>query len=1008
MKKKITKLVSSVLILAFILSTFSVFAFASTDSTGSGAAAMNSTDDIELIINRPYDEGWGYANGFGTGSVGDHKYVIDYEEDENYDYNYFCRIESTDVTTGYLELNYGTRVPELDYTILELDIKTDDLCNFGSPIIYFTSKDKQDPAVNENTVEKFSIAGVSNNSLVLIPSGEAAYNTTPSYAIGDLTGEWIHFAMSARVDQRKCPECGTVYDLNLTNKFSLTCPCPLDENPDASPVLVGDMDKLLSMRFYFSYSDTFNPAAATKAPGRADRIDLNNTYYYDVVFNNIASIEMFYLGMPKNSKTIGHSYCVDNVQLYNGVKVPTAIPAYLGYGSMVDTAQAKTEEIIGSDNGKTTLQYISEGLIMKTDFEYCIDAGTKRPILTEGQEAYGAPVKIDGEVYVPLQAILDWIGYPPYQHEDGLSFDISTDKGSTFIAIGRKTATVNGELIELDAAPGVVTDPKTEKSYVVISKGDVEKLFSGYYVTYDDMGLIAISEGANLFNRESDLRLMLDVMKSFVFTQLSSQQYFDLAKENTNNFQHPYIIADQEQFDALKEAYEATEDAALKKYLEEVMVNANKVFDNYTASLVIESPDSDKESFKLAMFQNIVGKTVYFAGTVEGYDSTLKTTEKCSDAVDVYLDPVYEEDGTTVRGYKLFFYSGTTKTYIRLYENRPGEAGLGGARVEITNKIPLEYYTYNLLAKTLVVTSSDGLNSYYIGANKRVENLTWGNMANITEGNVDKLGTEYFPVHLVSLVTDNDEAFGAVDTSGAPVRNSSYEYLFDTIKNPFANIGNNGYNGGGRNPVLVERTEDIKLLAFAYQITGDEKYAVLAYEMLSSLMLWSHWAPAYFIDCAEATANVAIAYDWLYNVWTAKGYDIKEVESVIYKNGVLIGYNYTNGVELNESILSNQGIQGIYNTATDSWNAIGTSYIAIASLAILGTDYLNNGSVYDANAATDESVVSTTESNYVKAAVNLLENNVYGLTQIGLDMYAPDGSFIESATKWSYASCVVA
>lgn len=1003
MKKRLTKLISSVLILAFLVSAFSVLAFANESDADNGGVATASDSGMELIVNRPYDEGWSYDNGFGTDEIGDHKFSIDYEEDENYNYNYFCRIESADVTTGYLKLGYGTNSPELTHTVFEIDIKTDDLCNFGSPIIYLVSNDNMSGERDKKVHEKYAIAGITDNNLVLTPSGEITPSTAVSYSVGNLgEGEWLHFAMSARVDQRQCPMCNTIYDLTLENKFSLYCTCEQEKNENAGPVLVGDMLKLMTARIYFSYSDQFNPTAAVKAPGRADRIDLSsNTYYYDVVFKDIASIESIFIGMPKNNKTIGHSYKIDNVKLYNGVSVPTGVPAYLGYGTNVDVTQAKTEEIIGSDNGKTILQYISEGLIMKTDFEYCIDAGTRRPILADGDKAYGAPIKIDGEVYVPLQAILDWIGYPPYQHEDGLSFDISTDKGSTFIAIGRSTATVNGELVELDAAPGIATDPVTEKPYVVISKNDVEKLFDGYHVTYDEMGLIAISEGADLFNRESDLKLMLDVMKSFVFTNLSAQQYFDYAKENTSNFSHPYIIADQDEFNALREAYLETEDEALKKYLEKVIADAADVFDNYTASVIIESPDSDKESFKLVLFQNQLGKTLYFTGEIEGFDSSLKTSEKCSEAADVYVENVYDADETTVLGYKLYFYKNDAKYYIRLYENRPGDPGLGGARVEITTKIPLEYYTYNLLLKTFVVTSPDGFNSYYIGASNRNQNLSYGNMATITEDNLGNLDTTRFPLRLVSLVTDNDELFGAEDTSGAPSRNSSYEYLFDTIKNPYATIGNNGYDGGGRHPMLVECTEDIKLLAFAYQITGEEKYAVLAYEMVESLMLWTHWAPAYFIDCAEATANVAIAYDWLYNVWTAMGYNVKDVESIIYRNGVLIGYNFTNGVELNESILSNQGISTIYNTSTGKWNAMGTSYMAIASLALLGTDYLNNGNVYKENTVVEEGTVTSTEFGYVNAALNLLVNNVYGLTQIGLDVYAPDGSFIESATAWS-------
>jgi len=1001
MKKRITRLISSVLVLALLVSAFSVLTFANTASAEEYTTAPYEDSGMELIINRPFDEGWSYSNGFNTGLAGDHRYTIDYEEDKDYNYNYFCRLESTNSALGYIELNYGAKKPEVTHTVFEIDLKTDDTCNFGSPIIYLESNDLKDQK-NDDINAKFTLASISNNNLVLLPKGEINASTSASYTVGYLGDNWIHIAVSARVDQRKCPECNTVYDLNMENKMSLTCDCLQKKDESAGLITESNMLKVMNARVYFSYSDTFNVANAISAPGRADRINLENTYYYDVVFTDIASISAFFIGIPKNTKTLGHSYCVDNVKLYNGVQMPTGVPAYLGYGNNVDVTQAKTEEIIGSDKGKTTLQYISEGLIMKTGFGYCVDAGQRRPILTDGNNVYGAPVKVDGEVYVPLQAILDWMGYPLYEHEDGLSFDISTDKGSTFIAIGRKTATVNGELVELGSAPGIATDPVTEKSYIVISMEDVSKLFEGYYVTYDDMGLIAISEGENLFNRKTDLELMLDVMKSFVFTKLTSQQYFDYAKEKTNNFNHPYIIADQDEFNALREAYLATEDASLKEYLDSVMANANNVFNDYSVNAVVEAPVPDK-AFKLAVFQNILGETLYFDGSIEGFDMSIKTTKRYSEAVDVYVENVYEQDNETVRGYKLYFYSGNVKTYIRLYENKAGEAGLGTARVELTTKFTSEYYTYNSFLNTFVLTSADGLNTYYIGTNDRKEVLIGTNMVYITDANVNNLDTTYFPLRPVTFNVnggEDNEDIGDTDASDT-IKSGMYQYLSKSIKNPYADIGNNGYDGGGRNPFLVEVTEDIKLLAFAYQVSGNEKYAILAYEMVSSIILWSHWAPAYFIDCAEATANISIAYDWLYNVWKENQFDIKEIESAIYRNGILIGYNYTNGIEINESLLSNQGIYSVYNTATDSWNSIGTSYIAIASLAILGSDYLNNGLVYD-ESGTEEK--DTVELSYVKTASSLLSNNIYNLTQIGLDMYAPDGSFIESATRWSDAT----
>lgn len=1000
MKKRINKLVSSILVLAFLLSAFSTLAFASVGSSAEEVMATAADDDIELLINRPFDEGWSYENGFGTTRVGNHKYTIEYEEDEDYNYNYFCRLDSTSGAVGYLELNYGKYNPRFEDTVFEIDLKTDDLCNFGSPIIYFTSPDAEEKGV----YDKFTFAGISNNSLTLHPVGdEIGKDVKPTYTVASLEDEWVHLAVSFHVDQVRCPACSTVYNLTIDNNQSFECTCTVSaDNPDSVAVPVVNMEKVLTARIYFSGADSFNPSVAKKAPGRTDAIDLNNTYYYEMLYTGISSIQSIYVGIPANDKTKGHSYCIDNVKLYNGVKVPTRIPAYLGYGLNVDTTQAKTEQIIGSTLGKTAIQYISEGLAMKVDFDYCIDAGDRRAILSNAKGAYGAPVKIDEEVYVPLQAILDWIGYPMFQHEDGLSFDISTDNGSTFIAIGRKTATVNGKLVELKAAPGVATDAATGASYVVISKDDVANIFSGYYATYDDMGLIVVSEGENIFNRESDLEIMLDVMKGLLYNNLTAQQYYDLAKSTTSSFAHPYIIADQEQFDTLKEAYASTEDEALKSYLEEVIANAETIFNDYSAIPKIATPQ-EGVPFKLAVFQKTLGETRYFVGRISG--GALVSSDKSSEAVDTYLENVYGEDGVEVIGYRLYFYNENDKgkkTYIRLYEVGVDDAGIGTALAEFVDRAPKEYYTYNTAVNTLTTMSDDQQNAYYFGSTKKLERFSATNFSQIAVGN--KVDVTEFPMRLVNLITSNSDAYGEATALGVSGKNNMYEYLFDTVQNPYANVGNNGYDGGGRNPFLVEVTEHMKLFAFAYQITGEEKYATIAYELFSSIALYTHWAPAHFLDCSDATANVAIAYDWLYNVWTKLGYDVREVESVMYKNGLLIGYNYTTGMALNESLLSNNGIAEIYNAATNSWNVIGTSNMAIVSLALLGTDYLNNGYVYVANPKEGEENENTTELDYVKAALTVLTSNYDTLTQLGLDMYAPDGAFIESPTKWSDAT----
>lgn len=824
MKKRINKLISSLLILAVLISCFSVFVFASTPAAESENSVTE--DDITLLVNRTYDEGWNYLNGF-TGSSGANKFTIDYEETEDFDYNYFCRIESVDGTKAYMDFQYGNNSIQYGNTVFELDLKTDDICNFTAdakdsdtrPIIYLLNDNKKVCA----------LAGIVNNKLSLSAAGVVNEKVYPTLEVGSLDSEWVHLAFVATVNQRKC-ECGKVYTMtpDIRDGDYLCCLETTEEvdeeTGETKEVVTGGvtpakMSRMVTVRVYYGFSDSFNPASAVASPKKAKDIDLENTYYYDITLEGVANFRSFHVGLPKNSATRGQSYLIDNVKAYNDSAIPGVKVS--GYGVKVDESAAKTETIITSGSGKTVMEYINTGVVMKVGSDFNLVNGKRTPIFEVDGKAYGAPIKVDGEVYVPLQPILDWVGYPLYQHDDGVSFDIATESGSTFITIGRSTATASGETVALSAAPRILKDAETEEEFIVISKNDVEVLVPGYFVTYDEMGLIVVSTGGNLFNRSSDLELMLDVMKRFIFDDKSGDEIYESVKLNTNNFAHPYLFANQDDFDALNLAYRLQEgdegyDANLKNYLVSVMADAEEIYVKYAN-------------------------------------------------------------------------------------------------------------TDDVIASTKV-------------------------------------------------------------------------YLKEEIVNPYANVSsklsNNGYDYyTGGNDDLVAYAEEIRLLALAYQITGDIKYACIAYEMAVDLSEWDHWAPAYFINCADATAAYATAYDWLYNVWTSEEckFDVTIIEAAIYQKGIYIGNIFTSGDTINDEINSNQGVFAVYTEATDTWNVVGTSGMVIASLALIGSDFVRSA---DGEADTDAML-------HIK---NLLVSNIKTLTDKGLDAYAPDGSFIQSPEYWSYST----
>ena len=286
-------------------------------------------------------------------------------------------------------------------------------------------------------------------------------------------------------------------------------------------------------------------------------------------------------GFTGAAANIGYSFCLDNLQAYYNVDAPTDITVEEhGYGSNVNPADLKTIAIEGAQQ-KTNMDYIKEGLVLKVGVDYMLVRQEKGNIY---DGTYGAPTVIDGEIYVPLQAIVDYLRYPLYIHQDGASFDISNGLSTTYITLGRDDAVVNGEKIILSTPAAMLGEG--DRQYPVVGLNDLEALFPGYYVTYDDMGIIIFCEKDDVANRRENLADMLTLMKSFIFDNPTAEQIVEDITEGTNNFTHPYLIASQERFDELHAAYIAEEgdefyDPALKSKLAALVSSAETTYKTY-------------------------------------------------------------------------------------------------------------------------------------------------------------------------------------------------------------------------------------------------------------------------------------------------------------------------------------------------------------------------------------------------------------------------------------------
>ena len=258
------------------------------------------------------------------------------------------------------------------------------------------------------------------------------------------------------------------------------------------------------------------------------------------------------------------------------------------------------------------------------------------------------------------------------------------------------------------------------------------------------------------------------------------------------------------------------------------------------------------------------------------------------------------------------------------------------------------------------------------------------------QANFDKLGAAYASGtdarllgQLQTLVTKADDIYSEYASLDAAT--GVYVGILEGKKpvnvysdsDPSVPDTTDGYSPAGTLEAIVTYTEMLVDLAFAYQITGEDKYALLAYDISLALGEWTHWGPSYAINCATATGNFAVAYDWLYNFYVAEfGQEgVDALANILYTKGVVHGYNSSIGLACEYP--RSAGDSSIYATLTNNWNAACSSGMIVGAMALIG---------YDA---------------YEEKAAYLIGNNIQNLIANGLDQYAPDGSYAESALLWA-------
>lgn len=193
-----------------------------------------------------------------------------------------------------------------------------------------------------------------------------------------------------------------------------------------------------------------------------------------------------------------------------------------------------------------------------------------------------------------------------------------------------------------------------------------------------------------------------------------------------------------------------------------------------------------------------------------------------------------------------------------------------------------------------------------------------------------------------------------------------------------------GYDEGGRSNVGAY-TSRLRELAFAWQITEDDKYADAFYLLAKELGGWEHWGEGHFLNCADGAVEFAIGFDWIYHAFDDEPEKRDELARILYEKGMHMGY---------ASLISNNLTQAQNNGMHISWNASGGWSTANRE---------NNWQTVCGSGMIISALALAEYSQYKTEAMTVIERYLSSLEKCLLQ-YAPDGAYIESPAYWAYGT----
>jgi hypothetical protein len=181
---------------------------------------------------------------------------------------------------------------------------------------------------------------------------------------------------------------------------------------------------------------------------------------------------------------------------------------------------------------------------------------------------------------------------------------------------------------------------------------------------------------------------------------------------------------------------------------------------------------------------------------------------------------------------------------------------------------------------------------------------------------------------------------------------------------------------------ILDNSRDVKMrikaFAYVYRMTNDTTWVDRAWVELQNAAgngtssfgpAVDRWNSQHFLDVAEMTAAFAIAYDWMYDAWTAD-----QKASIMF---TMIEYGLSLGVN---AFANPSGASGWWTSnITGNWNCVCNSGMTMGALALLGDDTSGNAA----------QLLGLTID-------NANENCVYAVS--------PDGTWAETANYWYFGT----